>query len=107
MTTVHITASLEYDVLIEHGIIDRAGELAGAVLKGKTICIVSDDNVFPIYGERVMKSFEAAGFRVLSFVFPHGEKSKSPWTLPDSFAVPGESWHPFPNQPPTENRQTP
>ena len=24
-----------------------------------------------------MKSFEAAGFRVLSFVFPHGEKSKS------------------------------
>ena len=29
MTTVHITASLEYDVLIEHGIIDRAGELAG------------------------------------------------------------------------------
>lgn len=77
MTTVHITASLEYDVFIEHGIIDRAGELAGAVLKGKTICIVSDDNVFPIYGERVMKSFEAAGFRVLSFVFPHGEKSKS------------------------------
>ncbi len=77
MTTVHITASLEYDVLIERGILDRAGELVKPVLKGKTICIVSDDNVFPIYGERVMKSFENAGFRAVSFVFPHGEKSKS------------------------------
>ncbi len=77
MTTVHITASLEYDVLIERGILDRAGELAKPTLKGRTICIVSDDNVYPIYGERVMKSFEAAGFRTVSFVFPHGEKSKS------------------------------
>ena len=77
MTTVHITASLEYDVLIEHGILDKAGELAKPVLNGRTICIVSDDNVFPIYGKKVIKSFEKAGFRALSFVFPHGEKSKS------------------------------
>ena len=77
MTTVHITASLEYDVLIEHCILDKAGELAKPVLKGRTICIVSDDNVFPIYGKKVIKSFEKAGFRALSFVFPHGEKSKS------------------------------
>ncbi len=77
MITVHITASLEYDVLIEHGILNMAGELAKPVLKGRTICIVSDDNVFPIYGERVIKSFESAGFKAVSFVFPHGEKSKS------------------------------
>src|SRR4030042_3776591 len=39
--------------------------------------IISDDGVFPIYGERVAKILEASGFVVDSFVLPHGERSKS------------------------------
>ena len=38
--------------------------------------LVSDDSVWPLYGETVQKSLAAAGFSVCRFVFPHGESSK-------------------------------
>lgn len=77
MTTVNIKASREYDVVIEHGLINVSGEYAKKVLGGGTVCIVSDDIVYPLYGEAVKKSLEAAGFRVIKYVFPNGEGSKS------------------------------
>ena len=39
--------------------------------------IVSDDNVFPLYGAAVRASLLEAGFDVYEFVFPHGEGSKT------------------------------
>lgn len=39
--------------------------------------IVSDDAVWPLFGETVQRSLEAEGFRVCTFVFPHGESSKN------------------------------
>lgn len=77
METVHVKASREYDVVISRGIIDEAGAYAKTVLKSRTVCIVSDDIVYSIYGKRVTESFERAGFKVESFVFPNGEQSKS------------------------------
>lgn len=77
MTTVNIKASREYDVIIDHGLIDSAGEWAKRVLGSSAVCIVSDDIVYPIYGERVKKSLEAAGMHVVEYVFPNGESSKS------------------------------
>ena len=76
MKTVHISASKEYDVLVGSGLLDEAGERIRAVTRAKTAVIISGDNVFPIYGERVAASLRAAGFRVLSYVIPHGEQSK-------------------------------
>ena len=57
----------------------KASPMDSASLIGKdiTIVIVSDDNVFPLYGEKLKKSLHEAGFKTLEFVFPHGEKSKS------------------------------
>lgn len=77
MTTVNIKASREYDVVIEHGLIGSVGEYAKRVLGGGTVCIVSDDIVYPLYGEKVKKSLEAAGFRTIEYVIPNGEHSKS------------------------------
>lgn len=82
MTTVTIdTHTKTYDVRVGQGLLDKAGELTSSVLSftGETprsVCVVSDDNVFPLYGERLKGSMESAGFRVFPFVFPHGEKSK-------------------------------
>lgn len=77
MTAIEISASKNYKVLISEGLLGSSGELISELVKGKTAVIVSDDNVFPLYGERVKKSLEESGFAVMSFVFPHGERSKS------------------------------
>lgn len=77
MTVIEVSASKNYQVLISEGLLGSSGELISELVKGKTAAIVSDDNVFPLYGERVKNSLEKSGFAVMSFVFPHGEKSKS------------------------------
>ena len=77
MNTIHIAASREYDVLIGHGLLDELGTLAAGVVDAKTAAIVSDDSVFALYGKRAAAALERVGFRVVSFVFPHGESSKN------------------------------
>lgn len=77
MKTVHVTASREYDVLIERGLLDSAGEIIAGCVKGRKAVIVSDDNVYPLYGRRLKTALTAAGFSVSSHVVLHGERSKS------------------------------
>lgn len=72
-----IRSSRTYDVLIGSGLISQAGNLISERLHPSSVVIVSDDNVFPLYGPALYASLEAAGIRVETFVFPHGEASKS------------------------------
>ncbi len=81
MKTVKVNASKCYDIVIEQGIISKIGELALSVTKGKNCLVVSDSNVFPIYGDAVKKSLEENGFNVFSFVFEAGEQRKNSDTL--------------------------
>ena len=76
MKTVTVSASRRYDILIERGLLRRAGELVRGVTNAGTVMLVSDDSVWPLYGETVQKSLADAGFSVCRFVFPHGEGSK-------------------------------
>lgn len=76
MTSLRIEASRSYDVRIEKGLFDNVGELVRSVSVGSKVCIVSDDIVFALYGERAIRSLESAGFEVFKFVFEHGEGSK-------------------------------
>lgn len=78
MKTVKVRASKEYEVIIGSGLLDTAGERIRAVApKAEKAALVSDDNVAPLYLERLTKSLQAQGFEVCSFVFPHGESSKN------------------------------
>ncbi len=77
MNTVSVTASKRYDVLIGSGLLDGLGALTRQVSRAKTVCIVSDSNVWPLYGARAKHSLEQAGFSVVSYVFPAGEASKN------------------------------
>ena len=44
----------EYDILIERGLLDRAGELCRTVLhKAKRLFVVTDTNVGPLYWNRL------------------------------------------------------
>jgi len=66
-----------YDILLGQDLLSGCGQLIRQVSKANRAVIVSDSNVFPLYGEAVQKSLEEAGFSVCSFVFPAGEKSKT------------------------------
>ena len=78
--TIRVEAGGGYDVVIGRGLLREAGERVRAVCRGGAVCLVSDDRVFPLYGETVTESLQAAGFRVETFVFPNGEVSKTPET---------------------------
>ena len=77
MRSIHIRASREYDVLVERGLLDRAGELLRGSEAPGMAAIVSDDAVCALYGARAAEALEKAGFRVETFTFPAGEKSKN------------------------------
>ena len=71
-----------YPIHIENGILAKTGELVSEVFSGKKIMIVSDNNVFPLYGEIITKALSDSGFECHSFVLPHGEPTKSFQSLP-------------------------
>lgn len=71
----------EYDIVCERGVLDRAGQLLRPLLKGDLAAVITDDNVSPLYGQRLAKSLMHQGFRVALLEIPAGEKSKSPQVL--------------------------
>jgi 3-dehydroquinate synthase len=71
------TASGDYEITIRQGSLDRVGEIAAQVCRGRSAAIVTDDNVGPLYLERVRQSMQNAGFNVLATAIPAGEASKS------------------------------
>lgn len=83
MQKITINASRTYDVVSAPGLISQSGNMIRQALgeKVKKICIVTDDNVSPLYRPPLKKSLQDAGFEVVSFVFPHGEEYKNMTTV--------------------------
>ena len=77
MKKIRVSASGSYDVWIGSGILSATGEQTAKVIRGRKLCIVSDDKVAPLYEGTVRRSLEEAGFEVCTYVFPHGEQSKN------------------------------
>ena len=77
MQKVTVNVSRSYDILIGSGLLDTLGREAKKFPKVKTVCVVSETNVYPLHGAAVEKSLREAGFKVVSYVFPAGEESKS------------------------------
>lgn len=77
MNTVTVSASKSYDILIGSGLLSILGAQIKKLGKAASVCIVSDTNVWPLYGETCRKNLEDAGLNAISFVFPAGEASKN------------------------------
>lgn len=77
MKTVTVHASKTYDILIGSGLLPMLGAEIQKLGKAKKVCIVSETNVWPLYGAAARKSLETSGFEVVQFVFPAGEASKN------------------------------
>lgn len=77
MNTVTVNASQSYDVLIGSGLLSSLGREAAKLGKANKVCIVSESNVWPLYGNAAKTALIDAHFDVTSFVFPAGEASKN------------------------------
>ena len=78
MTTIHVTASREYDVLVQPGLLDDAGAQIAQVLgTGRTAAVVAGETVAGLYAARLEASLTRAGFRVVTFTYPGGEHCKT------------------------------
>ena len=77
MKTVTVSASRTYDIHIGSGLLAKAGEYIKKQNSCTKACIISDSNVFPLYGALVKKSMITAGIETTEFVIPAGEESKN------------------------------
>ncbi len=77
MKTITVSVSKEYSVKIGTQLLPMLGSEVASIVLGRRAAIVSDSNVWPIYGEIAAKSLKNADFSVCHFVIPAGENSKN------------------------------
>lgn len=77
MEIISVHTSSPYDVLVGNKILPDCGKAIAKVHNPCLAAIITDDNVSALYLSTVVCSLKDAGFRVCSFVVPHGEDSKS------------------------------
>lgn len=77
MKTISVKASHTYSILLGENLLASLGEETRKVCKGKKATIISDSNVYPLYGGTASASLTIAGFAVSVYVIPAGEQSKS------------------------------
>lgn len=85
---MQLTVNLDknsYPIYIECGILENAGEYISRAFNGKKIMLVSDDNVFPLYGQKVLASLNE--YECHTLVLPHGELTKNFQTLPQIYSA--------------------
>jgi 3-dehydroquinate synthase len=81
MTIVNVAlGARSYEVVIEAGLLGRAGARIAPLVRGRRVPIVADANV-AVHLETLRASLDAAGVASEAIVIPAGEKSKSWATL--------------------------
>ena len=77
MRKLHVSASNEYDVMIGPGLLRSVRNVISEVTSARKLMIVSDDNVYPLYGDDLAAELSSCGKEVYSHILPHGEASKN------------------------------
>ncbi len=77
MNTITVSASTQYSVHIGSGLMGTLHNYTHLFSKAERAVIVSDSNVWPLYGEKLQEELQQAGLETGSFVFPAGEESKN------------------------------
>ena len=68
-----------YSIIIEKDILRKSQQHIANTFNGKRVAVLSDDNVFPLYGQQLMDSLK--DYQCFPVVLPSGEKSKNFNTL--------------------------
>ncbi len=77
MKTVTVSASKTYEIKIGPGLLSTLPQEMEKLGKVRRVIVVSDSNVFPLYGEALAENLTQSGFLTGTFVFPAGEESKN------------------------------
>lgn len=66
-----------YDVWVRSGLLDDAGALIGDACRAPRYAIITDSQVYGVYGERLHASLSAEGLAAVTFRFAAGEWNKT------------------------------
>ena len=70
-----------YDVIIRKGGSNQLGEMINERGFGSPVALVSDSNLAPLYGERLLESLQRAGYEAHLLTIPAGEQNKTLETI--------------------------
>lgn len=77
MKVISVKTSEKYDVIVGSAIIPQIGTYLSELKTDCKAAIISDSNVWPLYGSCVSESLDNAGISPVHYVFPAGEASKN------------------------------
>lgn len=77
MKTVKINCEKAYDVLIDRGLLKKAGDIISGKFPEKRFCIVTDGTVAEIYLQNLRNQISGCGLDCEVYIFGHGEKDKN------------------------------
>ena len=95
MKTITVRLARPYDILIEAGVLARAGEYIRNTLGHCRVMVVTDDTVRALYGDTLLSSLHAAGLDTVDIEIPHGEASKNTNSFSSNFSHHVECIFPF------------
>ena len=81
MKKLRVNVAQGYDILIGKGLLNDFVGYVDDICKAKKVCLISETNVYPLYGQDIHNQLENSGYKVFDFVFPAGEESKKPQTV--------------------------
>ncbi len=78
MRNINITLKdSSYDILIENGLLDNIADKIDLVYEGNRIAIITDNNLYTLYAERLKNAFAKSNYNISFIVIESGEASKS------------------------------
>ena len=77
MKTIKVNTATSYEVKIGSGLLSTLSQELSKVISGKRVAIISDSNVWPLYGEAVETQLQNSDYFTCSYVIPAGEASKN------------------------------
>lgn len=81
MKTLNVKVGKGYNIFIEKGLMSSCGKYIKEVSNVAKVCLISDTNVYQIYGNTVEEQLKAVGYDVYTYVFDAGEESKTTATV--------------------------
>jgi len=91
MKRIEVKTGRPYDVLVGRGLIGQTGQIVAQLQAYNRCVLVSDSNIYPIYGKQTADCLVKTGMKVFPFVFPAGERSKTLHTTKQLYQFLNES----------------
>ena len=81
MKTLNVKVGKGYNIFIEKGLMSSCGKYIKEVSNAAKVCLISDTNVYKIYGNTVEEQLKSVGYDLCTYVFDAGEESKTTATV--------------------------